>query len=338
MAVDASVGVHLCAGAAAWAWPGAEWWSLGAVAANHAVLTGAGLLPRSRLLGPNLRQLPEGTASEAPSGDLSGAMPRAPDASAAVAAPHAAANAAGPSEPAWVDGPDRAAQARRAVAGTPGPSMRASRFGRVALTFDDGPDPEVTPQVLDQLEAAGARATFFCIAERARRHAALTREIVARGHSVQNHSAAHRHHFSLLGPRGFEREIGRAQAVLADLTGALPHCFRAPAGLRNPLLDPVLHRLDLHLASWTRRAFDTVDANPSRVLARLVRGLAHRDILLLHDGHARRTAVGRPVVLEVLPALLGRLREAGLATVTLAEAVPRRRAFDAASAPTTAAA
>lgn len=277
--VDASVGVHLCAGAAAWALPGAEWWSLGAVAANHAVLTAAGLWPRSRLLGPNVRQLPE---------------------SAAASAPAMTAEAAG------------------TTAGASAP------VGRVALTFDDGPDPEVTPQVLDLLDAAGARATFFCIAEQVSRHAPLAREIVARGHCLQNHSSEHRHHFSLLGPRGFEREIGRAQAILADVTGTVPHCFRAPAGLRNPLLDPVLHRLDLHLVSWTRRGFDTVDANAGRVLARLLRGLADRDILLLHDGHARHTASGRPVVLEVLPALLERLAAAGLATTTLTHAVPRR--------------
>ena len=267
--VDASIGLHLCAGAAAWALPGAELWAAGAIAVNHGVLAGAGLVPRSTLLGPNLRQLPAG-------------------------APAAAAPA-------------------------------------VALTFDDGPDPEVTPRLLDALDAGGARATFFCIAERARRHPALLREIVARGHSVQNHSDVHRHHFSLLGPRRFRREIGGAQARLADLSGSLPHCFRAPAGLRNPLLDPVLHELDLHLVSWTRRGFDTTDRDVPRVLARLTRRLAPRDILLLHDGHARRTRSGEPVVLAVLPGLLERLRHAGLATVTLAEAVPRRHALAAAA-------
>jgi peptidoglycan-N-acetylglucosamine deacetylase len=267
IAFDASVGVHVCAGAAAWAVPGAELWSLAALAVNHALLTGAGLVPRSTLLGPNLRRLP--------------AQP-------------------GPATP------------------------QVASVDRVALTFDDGPDPEVTPRVLDQLDAAGARATFFCIAEEARRHATLTREIVARGHSVQNHSASHRHHFSLLGRRGFEREIGAAQATVADITGIAPHCFRAPAGLRNPLLDPVLHRLDLHLVSWTRRAFDTVDGHAPRVLARLQRGLAARDILLLHDGHAKPGASGRAVVLEVLPPLLEHLRSLGLATTTLAESVPRR--------------
>lgn len=205
------------------------------------------------------------------------------------------------------------------------PEAAAARAG-FALTLDDGPDPDVTPALLDLLDANGVHASFFCIAERARAHPALLREIVARGHSVQNHSLAHRHHFSLLGPRALAREIGTAQAVLSDLAGVRPHCFRAPAGLRNPFLDPVLHRLDLHLVSWTRRGFDTREPDPQRVLARLARDLAAGDILLLHDGHARRSAAGRPVLLDVLPSLLARCRAAGLNALTLAEAVPPRHA------------
>ena len=196
--------------------------------------------------------------------------------------------------------------------------------GQVAITLDDGPDAEVTPAVLDLLDAHAAKASFFCIAEHARAQPALLRRIVAAGHSVQNHSLRHRHNFSLLGPRGFAREIGDAQALLADITGIRPHCFRAPAGLRNPLLDPVLHRLDLHLVSWTRRGFDTREADASRVLGRLTHSLAAGDILLLHDGHARRSAAGTPVVLDVLPRLLAAVRTAGLRPVTLAEALPPR--------------
>jgi len=209
-----------------------------------------------------------------------------------------------------------------------GPNLRRLPGARaeVALTIDDGPDPEVTPAVLDLLAAHGARATFFCIAERARAQPALVRRIVAAGHSVQNHSLHHLHHFSMMGPHALAREIGDAQALLADLTGTPPHCFRAPAGLRNPLLDPVLHSLGLHLASWTRRGYDTRTADAAVVLQRLQRGLAAGDILLLHDGHARRTAAGRAVLLDVLPPLLQRCAAAGLRPVTLAEAVPRRGA------------
>ncbi|MEO6280419.1 polysaccharide deacetylase family protein [Roseateles sp.] len=214
-----------------------------------------------------------------------------------------------------------------------GPNVRALPPAAVerrefTLTLDDGPDPQVTPEVLDVLDEAGAKASFFVIAQRAAQHAGLVREIVRRGHDVQNHSLRHRHDFSMRGPRALAQEIGGAQALLADLTGQAPHCFRAPAGLRNPLLDPVLHRLGLHLVSWTRRGFDTRDGDPDRVLDRLIGpqalALAAGDILLLHDGHARRTASGRPVLLEVLPALLSAARDAGLRTTTLRAALPPR--------------
>ncbi|MFO1327039.1 MAG: polysaccharide deacetylase family protein [Rubrivivax sp.] len=254
--IKASAVVHAGAAAAALL-PGLWPWALGAVVANHALLTATGLWPRSRWLGPNVTRLPGSRA-------------------------------------------------------------------QVAITIDDGPDPAVTPAVLDQLDAAGARATFFVIVERAAAQPALLREIVRRGHSVQNHSHAHRKHFSLWGPGAMERDIARGQALLAELTGRAPHAFRAPAGLRSPLLDPVLHRLGLHLVSWTRRAFDTRVGDPARVLRRLSTGLAAGDILLLHDGHAAHGADGRPVILNVLPTLLQRCRDAGLQTVTLDEALPPR--------------
>ena len=199
---------------------------------------------------------------------------------------------------------------------------QAARRGEVAITFDDGPDPDVTPAVLDILDAEGAHATFFCIAARAARHPALCREIVRRGHSVQNHTRRHSHTFALLGPRSLAAEIAGAQAALSDLTGTPPAFFRAPAGMRSPLLAPVLQRLELQLVSWTRRGYDTVQRQPVRVLQRLTRGLAGGDILLLHDGHCARTPEGQPVVLAVLPALLGSLRAHGLQAVTLDHAVP----------------
>ena len=200
------------------------------------------------------------------------------------------------------------------------PDASAAR-GEVSLTIDDGPDPAVTPAVLDLLDAAGARATFFCIAAHAEAHPQLCREIVRRGHSVQNHSHRHSHTFSLLGMRAINREITRAQDALAQITGQRPRFFRAPAGLRNPFLAPVLHALQLDLVSWTRRGFDTVRRDPANVLARLARDLHAGDILLLHDGHAARTASGKPLVLEVLPALLKRFEALGLRAVTLPEAM-----------------
>ena len=197
----------------------------------------------------------------------------------------------------------------------------AAGQGYIAVTVDDGPEPEVTPRVLALLDEYGAKATFFCIGERVAQHPDLVREIARRGHSVENHSAQHRHDFSLLGPRRISHEIERAQDTIASVVGTQPLFFRAPAGLRNPFLQPVLARLGLRLASWTRRGFDTVERDPGTVLAKLERNLRAGDILLLHDGHAAATRGGTPVILEVLPRLLATVRAARLSPVTLRAAV-----------------
>ncbi|MBS0454531.1 MAG: polysaccharide deacetylase family protein [Proteobacteria bacterium] len=251
--VSASIAWHLLALAAAVLVRGAAPWALAAVVFNHVVITVAGLLPRSTLLGRNVSRLPAAAVARA----------------------------------------------------------------EVAITIDDGPDPEVTPAVLDLLDAAGQKATFFCIADRVAAHPALAREIVRRGHSIQNHTARHRHDFSFLGPKGYANELERAQRMLAQVLGQAPTCFRAPAGFRNMFLAPVLQRMDLTLVSWTRRGFDTREGDAQRVLGRLTRGLAAGDILLLHDGNAARSPQGRPVLLEVLPQLLSRLQAQGLHSVTL---------------------
>jgi len=191
----------------------------------------------------------------------------------------------------------------------------------IALTLDDGPDPDVTPQVLEILDRFGVKATFFCIGEKAARYPDICRAIVRRGHAIENHSQHHRWHFSLLGLGGFRREVRAAQDTLTTITGQRPLFFRAPAGLRNPLLDPVLTRLGLQLATWSTRAFDTRNGDAGRVKARLLGGLRAGAILLLHDGNAARTPAGSPVVLDVLPALLEAGKVAGLRWVTLREAM-----------------
>ena len=207
------------------------------------------------------------------------------------------------------------------------PAAAAAR-GEVAITIDDGPDPDVTPRMLDALARFGATATFFCIGERVERHPDLVRRIARAGHAIENHGDTHRHTFSLLGPAALEREVARAQARIAAIGGIAPAFFRAPAGLRNPLLEPVLVRHDLRLASWSRRGFDTVSRDPDRVFDRLTRRLRGGEILLLHDGHTARAANGAPIGAVVLPRLLETLRRRALVPVTLREALDleRRRA------------
>lgn len=216
------------------------------------------------------------------------------------------------------------------------PPAAAAR-GEVALTFDDGPDPAVTPQVLDLLDAAGVRATFFCVGERVRAHAELAREMVRRGHQIENHTESHPHAFAAHGWRRMAAEVAAGQHSIRQVTGRTPQLFRAVAGLRNPFLGPILARQGLRLAAWTRRGYDTRDGDPATVLRRLTRGLAAGDVLLLHDGHAARTPAGQPVVLAVLPPLLAELRARGLRPVPMADAcdaapVPTRLALRTESA------
>jgi peptidoglycan-N-acetylglucosamine deacetylase len=199
-------------------------------------------------------------------------------------------------------------------------SQAACAAQQIAITIDDGPNPRVTPAVLDILDEAHAHATFFCVGRAVEAHPALAQEIVRRGHTIENHSYAHRHHFSLMGLSRLRSEISRAQNVISQTTGRSPAYFRAPAGLRSPLLDPVLQGLDLKLVSWTRRGFDTVVNDPEKVLKKLERNLSAGDILLLHDGNCATNEKGKPLVLDVLPKLLATVRTRGLHAVSLRDA------------------
>ncbi|HXV74801.1 MAG TPA: polysaccharide deacetylase family protein [Candidatus Polarisedimenticolaceae bacterium] len=193
----------------------------------------------------------------------------------------------------------------------------------VGLTFDDGPDPEVTPAVLEMLDRHRVAATFFCIGRRAARHPELVAEIARRGHRVENHSYRHVQWFCFLGPAALRREIDRAQDALGRQAGAAPRYFRAPAGLRSPWLDPVLVSRGLELVSWSRRGFDTVTRDADRVVRRLLRRVAPGDILVLHDGSSARDRHGRPVVLSTLRALLVELEHRGLRAVAVPPAARR---------------
>src|SRR5215469_9676826 len=190
-------------------------------------------------------------------------------------------------------------------------------MGQVALTFDDGPDPEVTPMVLDLLDRHAARASFFCIGRRAAAHPEIVRDIIRRGHSVENHSYRHPYTFACYPPFALRREIEKTQSVIHAITGARPAFFRPPAGFRSPLLDPLMTQSDLRYVSWTRRGLDCFSRDPAAVLNRLVRGLAAGDVLLLHDGSCTKARDGVPIVLAVLPRLLEHLTQRGLRPVSL---------------------
>jgi peptidoglycan/xylan/chitin deacetylase (PgdA/CDA1 family) len=241
---------------------------------------------------------------------------------------HGAAAAITAVHPAWWPAAAGAVAGNHVLLAAVGAWPRSQSFGEtlhrlpgarpcVALTFDDGPDPAVTPQVLDILARFGAQASFFCIGRYARQHPAILRQVLTAGHAVENHTLTHPHFFSCLRTAGLQREVGDAQAILADITGRAPHWFRSPMGFRSPLLAPVLQEIGLSAAAWTRRGYDTQCGTPGTVIQRLLRRVRAGDVLMLHDGHAARMQDGTPVVLSVLPPLLTALARSGLSVVAL---------------------
>jgi peptidoglycan-N-acetylglucosamine deacetylase len=194
------------------------------------------------------------------------------------------------------------------------PPVQAAR-GWVGLTFDDGPDPQVTPWVLDQLDAYSMTATFFVVGNRLRGDQdaiSLAREVVRRGHLIENHSDQHSNAFSFYGMKRLGSDIDAAQQTIADVAGRMPQLFRAPAGLRNPLLEPVLASRGLTLTSWTHRGLDTYEKDANVVFERLSKNIEPGNIFMLHDGSCRGDG-GAVALLErpiytALPRLLTRLK------------------------------
>lgn len=186
----------------------------------------------------------------------------------------------------------------------------------VALTFDDGPCPIHTPQVLDLLDKAGVKATFFVIGHKAQAHPDIVRDIVKRGHVIGSHSYTHSRAFSLLSKAAVRHDIERSLVCIETITGSRPALFRPPIGHTNPRIAKVVEELDLTVVGWSVRALDGVaSANPERVAARVVPKLEDGAIVLLHD--AAENDDRTPASIEALPRILDAMDRKNLTGVTV---------------------
>jgi peptidoglycan/xylan/chitin deacetylase (PgdA/CDA1 family) len=177
----------------------------------------------------------------------------------------------------------------------------------VALTFDDGPDPASTPQVLDLLHERQVPATFFVVGKRAERHPELVRRALAEGHLVENHTWSHPPLFCFLTPGRLRAEIDKCTETLWRICGRKPRYFRSPVGLRHALLRPYLRRAGLEFISWRIWSRDTLNVNSGALTARILNEVMPGDIVLLHDHRAG----GVDVLLGVLPRVIDELRARG---------------------------
>jgi peptidoglycan/xylan/chitin deacetylase (PgdA/CDA1 family) len=190
---------------------------------------------------------------------------------------------------------------------------------RVALSFDDGPDPEVTPQVLDVLAEYGAHATFFVIGKALAAHPEIGRRMTAEGHAIGNHSWQHSRWQNFY-PAGWHgREIERGEEAIAAVTGSgAPVLYRPPVGLKSGELAHAAWRRGLTLVAWSLHSRDTRLKDPQSIARRVLTRVRAGDIVLMHDGHdlPGRT---RPVCAVALRLILQGLREQGLECVTIPE-------------------
>lgn len=184
-------------------------------------------------------------------------------------------------------------------------SAAQAEQGEVWITIDDGPDPAMTPQLLDILDRYQAKAGFFLIGEKAARYPELVREISKRGHLVGNHSQTHpAAKFWRLRPAAIWAEVAGCQKILAEILGEAPQWFRPPVGHHNLFLTVPLKALGLTMAIWDCRGFDGVLRNPATILRLIRRSLKPGSIILLHDGP--------PASAQLLEGTLEMVRERGL--------------------------
>lgn len=153
----------------------------------------------------------------------------------------------------------------------------------IYLTFDDGPNVEGTPAVLDALSEHGCEATFFLVAERAERARSLVSRILEAGHAIGNHSLDHRWQVYFRHPAAMLRWVDEAERRLQDLCGRQTVGFRSPAGVRTPALHWALRKLDIPLVHWDVRSFDRAVAWTERRARRTLAQVRPGSIVLLHD-------------------------------------------------------
>jgi len=154
----------------------------------------------------------------------------------------------------------------------------------VALTFDDGPDAQSTPQLLDLLREAHVEAAFFCVGKRIAAHPDIAARIVREGHLLENHSYSHSNATNFFTVARLKSELSQTQAAIQRASGATAHLFRPPMGLSNPRVFRAAHALGLTVVGWSARGLDTQIAQPARVVQRIARQLRPGAIVLLHDG------------------------------------------------------
>ena len=190
--------------------------------------------------------------------------------------------------------------------------------GGVALTFDDGPDPDSTPAVLDALDAAGVHATFFVVGEQLIQHHALARDALARGHELGLHCFAHTRHSSLAGRLAAD-DVARALGVFEVAVGGRPRWYRPPYGEFNEASYGACADLGMEPVYWSAWGLDWESVGPSRIFELVMRDVEDGGVVLLHDSPRYAPRESALATAEAVPLIAAAASESGLRLGSLGE-------------------
>lgn len=175
-------------------------------------------------------------------------------------------------------------------------TISKGRKGQVTFTFDDGPHPVYTPQILKVLEEEDVKAAFFCIGKHAERYPELVKEMDARGHVVGNHTYQHTHRFGLMSIGKVREEIRHGRQVIHDILGKAPRMFRPPFGVINPRIAGAVEAERDVIIGWDLRSRDGVARSEKQILDRVIPRLSRSGLLLFHDTNSHTPGAVRKVI------------------------------------------
>lgn len=180
---------------------------------------------------------------------------------------------------------------------------------QVSITFDDGPDANFTPRVLDLLDEFNAKATFFCIGKKIEKEPLLFMEIIKKGHTVGNHTYSHANNFGFFSSERVVSELTKTNEIVKEISGVSLKMFRPAFGVTNPRIKKALNTTGLLSIGWSKRSFDTTGLSEKSILQRVTKNLRKGDIILLHDSSSKS--------IQVLEQLLLFLKTNKLESVTV---------------------
>jgi peptidoglycan/xylan/chitin deacetylase (PgdA/CDA1 family) len=190
------------------------------------------------------------------------------------------------------------------------------RQKRVALTFDDGPNPGATPRILDALATLDVKATFFILGAHAEQWPELVRRVANDGHQVGNHGYFHRKlHFK--SPLYVKRDIELGRSAIERAGGGTPRYFRAPHGFRSPWVTAIARSLGERTVGWSLGVWDSDRPGVEAIVDRTIEGTNRGSIILLHDGDGYDASGDRMQTAAAVPEIITGLRDRGYEFVTL---------------------